>query len=143
MNTNSNITSKHKKLLWSSSWHGRKQKKYLTIKVNKQVKKLKVTIKNSQIRPFKSGFRQKFDYITQIIPNISHFLHPTENAIWQELITSLFKGRTKNDKKRQLLSVPVKLCEMNITNITSNNTMKNSVDKIKNKKEKHCDQKDQ
>ena len=46
-------------------------------------------------------------------------------------------------KERQYLSLPVKLCEMNITNITSNNTMKNFVDKIKNRKETHCDQKDQ
>lgn len=93
----------------------------------------------------KSSFRQKFNYITRTTANISHFLQPIEHVIWKKFITSLVKDRTWNNEKRQLLSLPVKLSGMDITNITSisnieyqtsNKTMKNFVNKIRNKKDR-------
>ena len=92
---------------------------------------------------FTSGFRQKFNYVIRTIPNISHLLQPIENVIREEFITSLFEGRTCNDEDCQILSLPVKLGGMGITNITSISNIeyqnskkitKNLVDKIKNKK---------
>ena len=64
---------------------------------------------------FKSGLRQRFTYIIQTIPNTSLLLHPIEYAIRQEFITSLFEGRTCDDKECQLLYMPVKLGGMDIT----------------------------
>ena len=82
------------------------------------------------------------------MPNISHLLQAIENVIRQEFITSLFEGRTYNDKEHQLLSLPVKLSGMGITDITSisdieyqtsKKTTKILVDKIKkSKRRKQC-----
>ena len=87
---------------------------------------------------------QVLDKIRTIL-NISHLLQPIENIIRQELTTSPFEGRTCNDEEHQLLSLPVKLGGMGITNITSisdieyqtsKKTTKNLVDKIKNQKDR-------
>ena len=92
---------------------------------------------------FTSGFRQKFNYVIRTISNINHLLHPIENVIRQEFITSLFERRTCNDERHQLLYLPFKYDGMGITNIksisgieyqTSKKIMKNLVGKIKNQK---------
>ena len=92
---------------------------------------------------FRSGFRQKFNYVIRTIPNINHLLQPIENVIRQEFVTSLFERRTCNDERHQLLYLPFKYDGMGITNIksisgieyqTSKKTMKNLVGKIKNQK---------
>ena len=112
--------------------------------------------KGKQIgKKIKSYYQKLSDPPIQIRFSTKVWLYYSNHTKHQPFFTSNWKchlagahnisiqRQNKECKKRQLLSVPVKLCEMNITNITSNNTMKNSVDKIKNKKEKHCDQKDQ
>ena len=90
---------------------------------------------------FTSAFRKKFSCVIRTIPNISHPLQPLKNVILQEFIISPFKGATCNDLERQLLSLPVKLGGMDITNITSisdiehqtsKKATKSLVDKIKN-----------
>ena len=92
---------------------------------------------------FRSGFRQKFNYVIRTIPNINHLLQPIENVIRQEFVTSLFERRTCNDERHQLLYLPFKYDGMGITNIksisgieyqTSKKIMKNLVGKIKNQK---------
>ena len=94
------------------------------MRVNEWVVELKLLSKIAKFYPqaaycaFTLGFRQKFSYIIRTIPNISHLLQPIKNVIGQEFITSLFKG-TCNDEERQPLSLPFKLDEMGVTNVTS------------------------
>ena len=112
-------------------------------------KRIKVTVKIAKFYPqtaycaFTSGFREKFEYFIRIIPNISNLLQPFENIIGQKFVTSLFKGITWNDKECKLLSLPVKLGGIGITNITSISytecqtskiITKNFMNEIKNKK---------
>ena len=47
--------------------------------------------------------KQKFTYFVRIMPNISQVLHPIENVIRQEFITSLFEERICKDEDGQLL----------------------------------------
>ena len=95
------------------------------MRVNEWVAELKLLSKIAKFYPqaaycaFTLGFKQKFSYVIRTIPNISHLLQPIKNVIGQEFITSLFKGRTCNDEERQLLSLPFKLDEMGVTNVTS------------------------
>ena len=104
---------------------GEFRKEYVIMKVNEWVTELKLLTNTAKFYPqaayyaFTLGFGPKFNYIIRTIPNISHPLQPLENVIQREFITSLFEGRTCNDEEHQLLSVPVKLGGMGITNITS------------------------
>ena len=51
----------------------------------------------------------------------------------KEFITSLFEGRTCNDKERQLLSPPAKLGGMGITDIASISDTENKLQKRQRK----------
>ena len=123
--TNFNITNGGKRHLGAVVGTEEFKKEYVIMRVNEWVAELKLLTKIAKFYPqaaystFTSGFRQKFNYVFRTIPNISHLLQPIENVIRQEFITSLFEGRTSNDEERQLLSLPVKLGGMGITNITS------------------------
>ena len=147
--TNLNITNKGKKHLGAGVGTEEFRKEYAIMSVNEWVAELKLLTKIAKFYSqatyctFTSGFRQKFNYVIRTIPNISHLLQPIENVIREEFITSLFEGRTCNDEDCQILSLPVKLGGMGITNITSISNIeyqnskkitKNLVDKIKNKK---------
>ena len=147
--TNLDITNKGKKHLGAGVGTEEFRKEYAIMSVNEWVAELKLLTKIAKFYSqatyctFTSGFRQKFNYVIRTIPNISHLLQPIENVIREEFITSLFEGRTCNDEDCQILSLPVKLGGMGITNITSISNIeyqnskkitKNLVDKIKNKK---------
>ena len=147
--TNLNITNKGKKHLGAGVGTEEFRKEYAIMSVNEWVAELKLLTKIAKFYSqaiyctFTSGFRQKFNYVIRTITNISHLLQPIENVIREEFITSLFEGRTYNDEDCQILSLPVKLGGMGITNITSISNIeyqnskkitKNLVDKIKNKK---------
>ena len=147
--TNLNITNKGNKHLGAVVGTEEFKKEYAIMSINEWVAELKLLTKIAKFYSqatyctFKSGFRQKFNYVIRTIPYISHLLQPIENVIREELITFLFEGRTCNDADCQILSLPVKLGGMGITNITSISNIeyqnskkitKNLVDKIKNKK---------
>ena len=123
--TNLNITNKGKKHLGAVVGTEEFRKEYAIMSVNEWVAELKLLTKIAKFYSqatcctFTSGFRQKFNYAIRTIPNISHLLQPIENVIREEFITSLFEGRTCNDENCQILSLPVKLGGMGITNITS------------------------
>lgn len=88
-----------------------------------------------------SGFRQKFNFITRTMPNISRLLQPTANIIHIYYYSHiLLEGRTCSDEKVHLLSLPVKFGGIGIANITSisdieyqisKKATKNLLDKIK------------
>ena len=107
--TNLNITNEGKRHLGAVVGTEEFRKEYVIMGVNEWVAELKLLTK----------IRQKFNYVIRTIPNIRHPLQPIENVIRQEFITSLFEGRTCNDEECQLLSLPVKLSGMGVTNITS------------------------
>ena len=123
--TNLNITNEGKRHLGAVVGTEEYRKEYVIMRVNEWVAKLKPLTKIAKFYQeaaycvFTWGFRQKFNYVIRPIPNISHLLQPIENVIREEFITSLLEGRTWNDEERQLLSPPVKLGGMFITNITS------------------------
>ena len=52
-------------------------------------------------------------------PASAIYYNPFENVIRPDLIISLFERTKGNNKERQILSLPVKLVGMGITNITS------------------------
>ena len=95
------------------------------MRVNEWVTELKLLTKIATFYPqaaycaFTSGFKQKLNYVIRTIPKISDLQQPIENVIREEFITSLFEGRTCNVEECQLLSLPVKLGGMGITNIAS------------------------
>ena len=123
--TNLNINNEGKRHLGAVVGTEEFRKEFVIIRVNDWVAELKLLSKIAEFCPqaaycaFTSGFRQKFNYVIQTITNISHLLEPIENAIWQEFITSLFEEGTCYDEQRQLLSLPVKVGGIGITNITS------------------------
>ena len=106
--TNLNITNEGKRHLGAVVGTGEFRKEYVIMRVNEWVTELKLLTKIAKFYPqaaycaFTSGLRKKFKSVIRTIPNISHLLQPIENVIRQELITSLFEGRTCNDAERQL-----------------------------------------
>ena len=148
--TNLDITNEGKRHLGAVVDTEEFRKEYVIMRVNEWIAELKLLTKIAKFYPqaascaFTSGFRQKFNYVIRTTTNISHLLQPIENVIRLEFMTSLFEGRTCNDKERQLLSLPVKLGGTGITIITSTSdieyqtskkTTKILVDKIKNQKD--------
>ena len=106
--TNLNITNEGKKHLGTVVGTEEFRKEYVIMRVNEWKAKLKLLSKIAKPYPqavdcaFTSGFRQKFNYVIQTIPNISCLVQPIEEVIRNQFITSLFEGRTCNDVERQL-----------------------------------------
>ena len=123
--SNLNITNEGKRHLDTVVGREEFRKEYVIMRVKEWITELKLLTKIAKFYPqvaycaFTSGFRQKFNHIIRTISNITHLLQHIKNVIRQEFMSSLFEVRTCIDEECQLLSLPVKLGGMGITNITS------------------------
>ena len=69
---------------------------------------------------FFHGTKNKWTYLCRTISGISHLLQPLEDAIQQKLIPSIYTGQPPcSQLERDLLSLPVKMGGMGLTNPTA------------------------
>ena len=122
--TRINITDQGKKHLGASIGSAAYKKSYLKTKTNEWVSQLTVLSEIAKIYPhaaycaFTAGFKHKLNYVMRTLESIEEDLKPVEEVIRNRLIPSLLDGRTVNEDERELLSLPVKLGGLGITNFT-------------------------
>ena len=122
--TTLNKTKERQKHLGAVIGRIKYKKEYVISKINELVKELSLLSKSATFNPhaayctFTSGYRQKFRYIIQTIPDIKNFLQLVENIIQNWLIPSICECRTCSDDERQLLSISVKLGRIREINLT-------------------------
>ena len=122
--TKINITSEGKKHLGASIGSPTYKKDFVKSKVDEWASQLHTLSKIAKIYPhtaycaFTAGFKHKLNYMMRTLDSIETNLAPIEEVINNQLIPALLEGRTVNENERELLSLPVKLGGLGITNFT-------------------------
>ena len=117
------ITVKGHKHLGAAVGEESYKTEFVSRKVETWVNELKTlsTIASSQPQAayvaFTIGYRQKFNYIIRTLDGISEFFQPIEDVIRFHLIPALCDGRQCSDVEREILSLPIKIGGLGITNI--------------------------